>query len=208
MKKLVIAVAAALSLPALAQTYYAPSNPSYAVTAEERPDWRRDANRDAYRDGRYRGGEARVIDAQPLYASGDAKQECWNPRAGHYEEVRSTSDNKVLNKGTALGALIGGVAGHQVDSGTGTAVGALLGGLIGNQVNKRDNRDDGQPDLDRTRCRVTAENGAQPRGYEVKYEYEGREYVTRTEREPGRRLRLGSDIRDDGTPFELASNYR
>ena len=209
MKKLMIAVAAALALPAVAQSYNTPNynTPSY-IAPDERPDWRRDSDRDPYRDGRYRGSTARVIDTRPLYAAGEAKQECWNPRAGHYEEVRADRDHSALNKGTALGALVGGVAGHQVDSGTGTALGAVLGGLAGNYLNKRDNRSDNQPDLDRNRCRVVAENGAPIRGYEVKYEYNGREYVTRTTREPGRRLRLGEDIREDGTPFELASNYR
>jgi uncharacterized protein YcfJ len=191
MKKLAIAVAAALSLPAIAQNYT--------------PD------RDSYRDGRYRDNNtARVIESRPLYAANEARQECWNPRAGHYEEVRDGgNDHSALNKGTALGALVGGVAGHQVDSGAGTAVGAVLGGLAGNYLNRRNSSDDNvQNDLDRSRCRVVAENGVPPRGYEVRYEYEGREYVTRTSREPGRRLRLGEDIRNDGTPFELASNYR
>ena len=42
--------------------------------------------------------------------------------------------------GTALGAILGGVAGHQVGGGRGkdlaTVGGAILGGVAGNQVNK------------------------------------------------------------------------
>lgn len=217
MKKLAIAIAAALAVPAIAQTY-TPASPSYSderdrLTWEERQE-RRELRRELreqreqrqlYGDDRYRGDTARVIETRPLYAANEARQECWNPRAGHYEEVRDSRDHKALNKGTALGALIGGVAGHQVDSGTGTAVGAVLGGLAGNYLNKRDNRDDNQPDLDRTKCRVMADAGVQPRGYEVRYEHQGREYVTRTTRDPGQYLRLGQDVRNDGTPFEVAS---
>jgi uncharacterized protein YcfJ len=216
MKKLAIAIAAALAVPAIAQTgYYTPATPSYndrdRLTWEERQERReerREARREArglYGDDRYRGDIARVIETRPLYATNDARQECWNPRAGHYEEVRGGRDHSALNKGTALGALVGGVAGHQVDSGKGTAVGAVLGGLAGNYLNRRDNKDDNQPDLDRSRCRVVAENGVAPRGYEVRYEYDGREYVTRTTRDPGQFLRLGDDIRRDGTPFEVAA---
>jgi uncharacterized protein YcfJ len=204
MKRIAIAVAAALTLPALAQTYYTPDRDR---NVEERQDWRNNADRDPYRDGRYRGNRdnARVLESRPLYAANEAKQECWNPRAGHYEELRGGSgDHNALNKGTALGALVGGVAGHQVDSGTGTAVGAVLGGLAGNYLNRRNERDE-QTDLDRSKCRVVAENGVAPRGYEVRYEYQGREYVTRTSRDPGQRLRLGEDIRNDGTPFDMAS---
>jgi uncharacterized protein YcfJ len=220
MKKLAIAVAAALAIPAVAQTYYTPSAPSYNsynnelynsnerdhLTWEERQERRelRRELREARNDDRYRGDTARVIDKRPLYAANEAKQECWNPRAGHYEEVRGSGDHSALNKGTALGALVGGVAGHQVDSGTGTAVGAVLGGLAGNYLNRRNDRDE-QTDLDRSRCRVVAENGVSPRGYEVRYEHQGREYVTRTTRDPGQFLRLGDDVRHDGTPFDVAS---
>ena len=208
MKKLAIAVAAAVSIPAIAQTYYTPSAPSYnserdRLTWEERQE-RREL-REARNDDRYRGDTARVIETRPLYAADEAKQECWNPRAGHYEEVRGSKDHSALNKGTALGALVGGVAGHQVDSGTGTAVGAVLGGLAGNYLNRRNDRSDEQNDLDRSRCRVIADNGVAPRGYEVRYEHQGREYVTRTTRDPGQFLRLGEDVRGDGTPFEVAS---
>jgi uncharacterized protein YcfJ len=170
---------------------------------------------DGYRDNRdtnyyprerdiRRGDSARVIESRPLYASEHARQECWNARAGHYEEIREQGDSRI-GKGAAIGAIAGGVLGHQVDHGTGTAAGAVIGGLLGHQVEKRNDRDD-QPDLDRSRCRVIADSGAPVQGYDVRYEYEGREYVTRMDRDPGRRLRVGRDVREDGTPFdELAA---
>lgn len=173
------------------------------------PSWRQDSSdryetRDAYRDGRYRPDTARVLESRPLYARGEARQECWNARAGHYEELREEQrDNNVLNKGTALGALVGGIVGHQVSSGTGGTVGgALLGGIAGNYINRR-NSDDPQDDLDRTRCRVIAADNANPRGYEVRYAYRGQEYVTRLDHDPGQRVRLGRDVRDDGSPYDF-----
>ena len=204
MKKLAIAIAAALTLPAVAQTYYTPDReyraPEYR-TAEERQDWRNNSDRDPYRDGRYRGNTARVIESRPLYAQGEARQECWNQRAGTYETLREPQHDSVLNKGTALGALVGGVVGHQVSNGTGGTVGgALLGGLAGNYINRRNNDDD-QPDLDKSRCRVVGADSGNVSAYDVRYTWQGREYVARMDHDPGRYIEIGRDVRADGTPF-------
>jgi uncharacterized protein YcfJ len=158
-----------------------------------------------YRDNReYRRDSARVIESRPVYASGTSRQECWNPRANHYEEVRAQEETHV-GKGAAIGAIAGGVLGHQVGSGNGntaaTVGGALLGGLAGHQVEKRNDRDD-QPDLDRSRCRYVSDNNSGAvAGYDVRYEYRGQEYVARMDRDPGNRLVLGRDINSDGTPY-------
>ena len=149
---------------------------------------------------------ARVIESRPVYAAGDRREECWNPRAGHYEEVRGEEKTRV-GKGAAIGAVAGGVVGNQAtDHGTGgTIAGALIGGLIGHAVEKRhnDNNDD-QTDLDRSRCRVIAEGTGDLQGYDVRYAYRGREYVARMDRDPGRTLRVGNEINSDGTPFTSA----
>jgi len=157
-----------------------------------------------YRDSpRYdRPDTARVLEARPLYESSVQRDECWNPRAGHFEEVRPENKTRV-GKGAAIGAVAGGVIGHQLgDHGTGQTVGgALIGGLIGHQIEKR-NDNDRQDDLDYSRCRV-AGGGGDPNhvtGYDVRYEYQGREYVTRMDHDPGRRLQVGVDIAADGTP--------
>jgi uncharacterized protein YcfJ len=140
----------------------------------------------------------RVLDSQPVYQSGNRKEECWNPRAGHYEERRDTRDSNV--NGTVAGAVIGGVVGHQVDSGAGGTIGgALLGGLIGNQIDKGHNSN-AQNDLDYSRCRVVGDGGSVI-GYDVRYDYRGREYTARLDHQPPRMLRVGRDIREDGQPF-------
>ena len=103
-----------------------------------------DRNGNGYNEGNYqapvytpspreRQEFARVIESRPVYEASNRREECWNPRAGHYEERRETHDSNV--NGTVAGAVVGGVVGHQFDSGAGATVGgALLGGLIGNQV--------------------------------------------------------------------------
>ena len=184
------ALATAIAPAALAEHYGPNYAPGYGHPSRE---YSRDYSRET----------ARVIESRPAYAAAGSRQECWNPRAGHYEELRSPEKTNV-GKGAAIGAVTGGVLGHQVGSGSGntaaTVGGALLGGLLGHQVEKRNDRDD-QPDLDKSRCRYMASGGEQLEGYDVRYEYGGREYVTRLSHDPGRRLRLGEDINTDGTPF-------
>lgn len=164
-----------------------------------------DNYRDNYRN-RDRGESARVIESRPLYEAANTKEECWNPRAGHFEEVRGENKTRI-GKGAAIGALAGGVLGHQVDSGGGTAAGAILGGILGHQLERRNDSNDAQNDLDFSRCRVVSEGSGSGNivGYDVRYEYNGREYVTRMDRDPGRRLRLGEEVNYDGTPFSSNS---
>lgn len=198
MKKVAVAVASVLmagASAAFAQDYY--YSPSYSDRYYSRD----------YRDYRapdnYGSRWARVIDTRYVGDS-SAKQECWNPRAGHYEEVRDENKTKI-GKGAAIGALAGGVLGHQVDQGGGTAAGAILGGILGHQLERRHDRRDGQDDLDFSRCRMMAGTGSP--AYEVKYEYDGREYVTMMNHDPGRRLLVGEHIRPDGTPLDNVARW-
>lgn len=163
---------------------------------------------DRYRDDRYRGDAARVIESRPVYAV-ERREECWNPRAGHFEEVRGPEKTRV-GKGAAIGAVAGGVLGNQIGdhSRGGTVAGALLGGLLGHHIERRGSDDD-QGDLDRSRCRMVAENNSgDVQGYDVRYAYRGNEYVARMDRDPGRTLRVGEDVNNDGTPFSSASYSR
>lgn len=155
------------------------------------------------RDGRR--DFARVIESRPVNNGhyGAGRHECWNPRAGVFEEVRDENRTRV-GKGAAIGAVAGGVLGHQVDQGGGTAAGALLGGILGHQLERRNDRNT-QDDLDFGRCRTLADAGATQ--YEVRYQHEGREYVTLMPHNPGRTIRIGIDTRPDGTPLESVSAY-
>ena len=156
-----------------------------------------------YMDGPYRYSDraeyARVIESTPVYAAG-SREECWNPGTGTYEARRDSSGG--IGKGAAIGALAGGVLGHQVDHGAGTVAGAILGGILGNEIEKRSDRND---DLDLSRCRYASDGSIE--GYDVRYRYRGNEYVTRMSNDPGSRLSLGADINTDGTPFDQVASY-
>ncbi|MGE5616075.1 MAG: glycine zipper 2TM domain-containing protein [Bacillota bacterium] len=190
MKTLAIAVASAIT--AIAPAAFAQYD-RYGNPYPERPYYNSDANR--YDADRY--DTARVLDAQPVYAS--AREECWNPRSGQYEERREHRDR--VGAGTAAGAVIGGVLGHQVDRGVGTAAGAILGGIAGHEIEKDRARDD---DLDLSNCRAASNDSGAIDGYNVRYAYHGQEYVTRMSYDPGPTLRVGQDINNDGTPFNPA----
>lgn len=146
------------------------------------------------------------------------REECWSEQRRGYEERRITrQDNGApIGPATVLGAIAGGVLGHQVGGGRGrdaaTVGGALAGGLIGNQVD-RDQGNVGAPsesvEVERRpvtreveRCRTVQEVREVAVGYDVRYRYAGREFVTRLPYDPGRRIRLAVDVRvaEDGAP--------
>ncbi|HUQ27095.1 MAG TPA: glycine zipper 2TM domain-containing protein [Usitatibacter sp.] len=107
----------------------------------------------------YRSSDFRDREARPAYAA-ESREECWNTRNGRFES-RPESSNRV-GAGTAVGAVAGGVLGHQVGSGRGndaaTVGGALIGGLIGHQVEKDKREDRSTEGFDMSRCRTVATN--------------------------------------------------
>jgi uncharacterized protein YcfJ len=137
---------------------------------------------------------ARVVESQPVYASG--QEECWNPRTRGYELRREAHHG--LGAGTAAGAVAGGVIGNQVEHGEGAVAGAILGGIIGHQIERRERNDDA---LDLGDCRVVNSDDSAPVGYDVRYRYRGQEYMARMASAPGTRLQVGQDVNWDGTPF-------
>jgi len=126
---------------------------------------------------------ARVIDTHPVYANAGG-DECWNNRTGRYEARPSTS-NRV---------------------GAGAAVGAIAGGVLGNKIESDRREDQANADFDLNNCRQVAYNGQTLEGYDVRYSYRGQEYVARMNSDPGNRLVLGRDIREDGTPYDFVAN--
>jgi uncharacterized protein YcfJ len=138
------------------------------------------------------------------------RQECWSEQRRGYEErsVTRQSDGAPIGAGTVLGAVIGGVVGHQFGNSSGgrdrgTAAGAVVGGLIGNQVDReqgnagRDTVEVERRPVTREveRCRTVQEVRDVAVGYDVRYRYGGREFVTRLPYDPGRRIRLAVDVR-------------
>jgi uncharacterized protein YcfJ len=135
-----------------------------------------------------------------------SREQCWNEKVRSYEERRVTRSDTgaAIGPGTVLGAIVGGVAGHQVGSGRGndaaTAAGAVIGGLVGNQVD-RGNSGGTTTHVERVpvdrnveRCRTVQEVREARVGYDVRYAYNGREFRTRMDRDPGRFLEVAVNI--------------
>ena len=111
---------------------------------------------------------------------GPPEQRCWIER----EQVSGSGRGDANVGGAVLGAIIGGVLGHQVGGGRGkdvaTAGGAVAGGLIGANQGRGDS---GGYDRDVQRCSNVA--STTPAYWDVTYDYRGREHRVQMSAPPG-----------------------
>jgi uncharacterized protein YcfJ len=108
---------------------------------------------------------------------------------------------------TLVGAIIGGVVGHQFGSGRGndaaTVAGTVIGAAIGNDAAKRRygasyrTVEYSRP-VERCETRMTSHREERIDGYRVVYKYHGQKYETRMPYDPGREIRVRVDIRPAG----------
>ena len=123
----------------------------------------------------------RVLTSTPIVQQvGVPRQVCGNETV--YTGPRTSGG------GAVLGAIAGGAAGNAVGGGSGraaaTAIGLIGGALLGNQI-----EGNGRPayqDVQRCQTQTFYENRTV--GYNVVYEYAGRQYTTQTQSDPGRYL--------------------
>ena len=122
--------------------------------------------------------QGRVLSATPVTQQVAIPQQvCGNETV--YNGHRSSG------AGAVLGAIAGGAAGNAIGGGSGraaaTALGVIGGAVLGNHI------EGGQPHYQNVQ-RCTTETYYENRtvGYDVVYEYAGRQYTTRTQSDPGR----------------------
>ena len=136
---------------------------------------------------------ATVLEARPLYREvkvSEPVRECWDEPVYHTRREHSSVG------GMLAGGLIGGVIGHQIGDGRGnkiaTAVGTLVGARIGHQAvngNRRVEKSiEGYEEHCKTRYRVSYREVVD--GYDVTYEYRGREYQLVMPYDPGRNIKM------------------
>ncbi len=147
------------------------------------------------------GGEyfakAKVTDVQPvvrIVQVATPREVCWD------EPIRQGyrgSDRRYQSfVPTVLGGIIGGVVGNQFGGGHGndamTVAGTLLGASIGRDVGYRRERDAGPHYVSARRCETEESFHEEERieGYRVSYRFQGRDYVTHMDEEPGRSIRV------------------
>ena len=147
---------------------------------------------------------ARVISAEPVvrYVTVTTPvRECWQD-VEYYTQNRYT---RGTGASTLVGAIVGGVIGHQFGSGRGndaaTVAGTLIGAAVGNDSARRRNGYS-QAEYSRPveRCNTVMRERQEERidGYDVVYRYKGQKYATRMPYDPGRELRVRVDIRPAG----------
>ena len=124
------------------------------------------------------------------------------------EYVRESyyDDQSRSNTGAVIGGVSGGLLGSTIGRGNGrvaaAVVGAGLGAIIGDRVDN--DRGYGNRGRERVESRpiercVSVDNWQTVNnGYFVNYEYNGRQYSTVTDREPGRYIPVSVNVRPNG----------
>ena len=174
---------------------------------------------------------AQVLSATPITERvSTPRRDCTTEQVTAYEERRTPRTPSITREeivqpeskggvgaGTVLGAILGGVVGHQFGNSSGgrdrgTAVGAVLGGVIGNNIENDTSRNgsDGSYrtttrqgyDVERVpvsrdvqRCNTVQEYREVVRGYDVKFRYQGRDYTTRMDHDPGTTIAVNVAVR-------------
>jgi uncharacterized protein YcfJ len=111
----------------------------------------------------------------------------------HDEVVSRTQPVKDHDRliGTGIGALVGGVLGHQVGGGSGktlaTVAGAAAGGYAGNKMQRREQQRDTYTATEQ-RCATAYDVQHEPAGFAVVYEYQSHEHHVHIDRDPGSTL--------------------
>jgi uncharacterized protein YcfJ len=149
-------------------------------------------SRHAYHDS------ARVLKVKPIYETvrvNRPRRKCWDEPVYHRGHSRSAVP-------TITGAVIGGVIGNQFGKGGGrdalTIAGTLLGGAIGHDIGER-RAGPGYETMER-RCRTVDRFSERDEvvGYRVKYRYNGKNHWTRSDRHPGKYIRVKVKVRPEG----------
>ncbi|NIA27052.1 MAG: glycine zipper 2TM domain-containing protein [Desulfobulbaceae bacterium] len=160
----------------------------------------------AHGHGRYSSpayAYAKVLSARPVIYYVNVRrpvQECWQDT-----EYYTVDNRRHRVRGSKLvGAIVGGVIGHQFGSGRGndvaTAAGAIIGANIGGDIARhRDTSGYSSTRYSRPvqRCETRYRDYREERidGYDVVYRYRGQTYSTRMSYDPGRKMKVRTDIR-------------
>ncbi len=137
----------------------------------------------------------RVVRVQPRVEQvSQPRQEC---RTDYIQQPVQQYPQQRSAGGSIIGGLAGALIGNQVGGGTGrvaaTAAGAIAGAVVGDRVDNN-GRAVNQPMQMQEQavraCRTVESYESRTVGYEVTYDYRGRNYTTVMARDPGQRVRL------------------
>lgn len=136
---------------------------------------------------------AKVVEVLPIkevVRVAEPRRDCWTEEVEH-----SRYQRRDVAGSTLVGAIIGGVVGHNVargdDRGPATAAGTVIGAVIGNNAAKERTAREPRYSTEQ-HCRVSEEYREEERiaGYRVTYRYQGHTYTQQMDRDPGRFVRV------------------
>lgn len=132
---------------------------------------------------------AQVVSSTPIKETVKTpRQECRNVTVTHRRPVQD--ENRIA--GSVLGAVAGGVIGHQFGGGHGrsvaTVVGALGGGYAGNQIQGA-MQDNDTYTTTQQRCKTVYDKSDKMLGYDVTYKIGDQQGKIRMDHDPGSQIR-------------------
>lgn len=165
---------------------------------------------DRYGDDRGVYDYARVVRVDPIIVSDYAERSeprCYERPADGYSDgggyygdggYASSGDPAGRSLATVVGGVAGAVLGSQVGGGSGrllgTAVGTMVGGVAGRSVYDANHGTYTQGSVRVCDPVTYRDERERVDGYDVTYEYGGRTYHTRSDYNPGDRIRVRVDV--------------
>lgn len=137
---------------------------------------------------------ARVVSVDPVRQSvNHPKQVCHDEVVSHTE---APQDQHQL-AGTAIGAVAGGLLGHQVGGGKGRTLATVAGAVAGGYAGKRIQESRQQPNVTTSteqKCETVNNSSSRIVGYDVRYEYNGVTRTVRMDHDPGDRVQVQEGV--------------
>ncbi len=130
------------------------------------------------------------------------RQECRTEVVQVNRQVQTTAPQQQRgNGGAIIGGIAGALLGNQVGGGSGrttaTAAGAIIGALSGDRLennNAQAATETISSEQPVQRCRMVDHIESRTNGYNVTYEYRGRQYSTVLPNDPGNRLKVNVTV--------------
>lgn len=137
---------------------------------------------------------AKVVSVDPVRKTfNNPKKVCHDETVSHTEAPKD--EHQIA--GTAIGAVLGGVLGHQVGGGKGktlaTVAGAVGGGYAGKRIEESRQQAKVTTSVEQ-RCSTVNNPVTKIVGYDVRYEYKGVTRTVRMDHDPGDRVKVQEGV--------------
>ena len=139
---------------------------------------------------------ATVVESRPIIRVVEIstpQEQCWEEEYQVQRNYGGTSFNTTSILGTIIGGAIGNTVGHnKSNKRVGAVIGAVLGHSIGRDIIRQQDRPYGGAVEVVQRCKTVYERHEEERivGYQVTYNYNGKDYSVRTDSDPGDQIQV------------------